>query len=455
MREGCDETMVRRFCERRRVCGVVVIRVAWVLLSGWLAAGRAGGAEPVWLKAGPMLGHVGPDEARVWVKTSGAATVRVICGEDSRLEVATHRAVARADPAEDFSATVRIPELVPGRRYYYRVDVDGEAANVRPYPSFVTAPRVEEEKQVRFGFSSCVGKAGFLDAAAWADMARTNMSFFLMLGDNHYADTAEATGQRAGYLGHRSQPSFVAFGARVPLYGIWDDHDFGVNDSDGTTPGKEIALRTFREHWPNPGFGQPDDPGVYFRFRRGGAEFFMLDGRYHRSPNKAKEDGSKTMLGARQLAWLKEGLKGSTAAVKFVACGSEWQSRSTEDSWTSFQREKADLFGFLRQEGIEGVVFLSGDRHFTAAYQVEGRWLEVTSGPLGSASVKPRDNPEMFLGYGDGRYYSIFDLNTAGSEPELILEVYRVGDGLQTVRKFNWSEITGRASVVKPEKVIP
>lgn len=399
-----------------------------------------------------MLGHVGSDEARIWVKTSGDARVTVEYSEEPTARRPRRERGLRTTAENDHAGTVILRNLRPGTRYHYRVRLDGEIATVRPYPTFETAPLAEDEKRFRFGFGSCVGKAGFLDAAAWADMARTNVHFFLMLGDNHYADTTEPVGQRAGFLAHRSQPSFVAFGSRTPMYGIWDDHDFGPNNSDGTAPGKERALQTFREHFPNPGFGQDDDEGVYFRFRRGDADFFMLDGRYHRTPNKAVDDGTKTMLGAKQLRWLKAGLKASTAKLKFVACGSEWQTRSTDDSWTSFAREKAELFAYVRQEGVEGVVLLSGDRHFTAAYQVEGRWIEVTSGPLGSASVKPRENPEMFLGFGEGRLYTIFQVDTAGTEPELVLEVYRVGDGLVAARKFGWAEITGRAVV---PKVVP
>ena len=104
------------------------------------------------------------------------------------------------------------------------------------------------------------------------------------------------------------------------------------------------------------------------------------------------------MLGAAQLAWLKRELAASDATFKFLASGGEWQSRGREDSWRSFLRERDELFRFIDEQRITGVVLLSGDRHVTAAYQVLGRFVEVTSGPFGAENHEPPYNPdEMFM----------------------------------------------------------
>jgi alkaline phosphatase D len=303
---------------------------------------------------------------------------------------------------------------------------------------------------MRIAFGSCVGKEGWLDAAAWADLeARTNVDLILMLGDNHYANTTDPIKQRAAFVAHRRNPGFAALTQRTPVYAIWDDHDFGPNDSDGTVKGKERALQTFKEFFANPASGEPDNPGVYFKLTRGDIDFFMLDDRYHRSPNKAKDDGSKTMLGAKQLAWLERELLASRATIKFIATGGEWQAHSQQDSWASFLRERNQIFDFLAMHDIRNVVLLSGDRHFTALYSVENRFIEVTSGPLGSPNAKLSKTPpaEMLSGYDHGKMYCIWDVDTTAPEPRLTLEMYEAGAGLLEKRLFTWAEVTGAAKI--------
>ena len=48
------------------------------------------------------------------------------------------------------------------------------------------------------------------------------------------------------------------------------------------------------------------------------------------------DNGTKTMLGECQMAWLKDGLKASNAKIKIIASGSEWQRNSHADSWSSY-----------------------------------------------------------------------------------------------------------------------
>jgi alkaline phosphatase D len=293
-----------------------------------------------------------------------------------------------------------------------------------------------------------VGRSGVLTAAIWAEMsARTRFDLLLMLGDNHYADSTAPEPQRRAYYDHRQALGYAEITRRVPTYAIWDDHDYGPNDSGASAEGKEISLRTFQQFWANPGYGQSDDPGIYYKFSRGEIDFFMLDSRYHRSPNRMVDDGTKTMLGPRQLAWLKRELLASRAKVKFIACGSEWEPNGHQDSWTSFPRERDEIFGFMRDHDLQGIILLSGDRHFTGAYQIGGRFIEVTSGPLGSPTTNGINKPDMFLNLVQGTMCSVFDVDTSGPEPQVTLEVYQGGRGRIHERTFTWDEINGRTKI--------
>jgi len=412
----------------------------------------ASSAEPASLDFGPMLGHVGPTETRIWVKAAAkpdgkdTAKRNVAIRYSTRPDLSDGRTV-RGRPLEgpEFLGQINLTGLKPATRYYYSVRVDGEAVTANPPRSFQTSPADGTRGQFRFAFISCLGRKGSDAAAAWGDLAaRTPIDLLLFLGDNHYADTTEPAKQRTAYYEHRSAAGFRDISGRVPSYAIWDDHDFGPNNSDSTSAGREISFQTFKEFWANPGFGQRDDPGVYFKFTRGDVDFFMLDVRYHRSPNVAPDGENKTMLGAAQLAWLKRELLASKATIKFLASGSEWQSNGSDDSWSRFNRERMDLLNFIQDKGIKGVILLSGDRHFTATYQVLGKFVEVTSGPFGSLnSTRSQPTAEAFYFQNTGKLYCVFDVDTTGVEPKITLEVYRAAEGLIQKGEFTWNEILG------------
>lgn len=402
-----------------------------------------------YLELGPLLGDVTATGAKVWLKASGAGLLSVAVGRAADLSDREGFKAPKLEAASFFSASVRLKDLEPATKYYYAVLMDGELVTPRPYPSFTTAPLEGASGRQRFAFASCVGHSGFDSAAAWADLAtRTNFDALLMLGDNHYGDTSDPAKHLAMLGVQRRLPGYAEISRRVPQYAIWDNHDYGPGPTDKRAPGKGESLRAFQMLWPNPAFGEADNPGVYFKFTRGDIDFFMLDGRYHRDPDNAPDDGTKTHLGEKQLAWLKRELLASKAKVKVLATGGEWQMHGQAASWSSFPRERADLFKFIEDNKITGLLLLSGDRHFTAAYQVAGKFLEVTSGPIGSKNVEPRPTPEMWWSGGKtGRFYCVFDVDTAPEKPRVTLEIYRAVEGLALRREFTWEEVTGETKL--------
>lgn len=432
---------------QKRVAGVAVfcfLLAAAAGFTGGKACAQNAPPNAPYIDQGPMVGHVEPNSARIWVRATGEAPLALRIGKQADLGDGRTVAGPRLQAGADFAGHVAVADLEPSTRYYYAPLLDGQPSVTRPYPSFVTAPPASAPLKMRFAFGSCVGRRAADPAAAWGDMAaRAQFDLLLMLGDNNYADSTDPVVQRAFYREQRSVAGFREVTRRTPTYGIWDDHDYGPNDSDGTAPGKERSLQTFQQLWANPSYGQADDPGIYSKFSRGDVEFFLLDDRYHRSPNKAPDDGTKTMLGVKQLAWLKRELLASKAKIKFVASGSEWQINGHADSWTSFDRERRDIWKFIADNKIQGVMLLSGDRHFTGGYQINGQLIEITSGPLGATNYPSIPLPEMFLNYGEGKLYCIFDVDTRTPQPTVALEVYRAGAGLIETRRFTWDEING------------
>ena len=155
---------------------------------------------------------------------------------------------------------------------------------------------------------------------------------------------------------------FIQYISPFPFYHVWDDHDFGVDSADKTFPGKQDALKAFREYFPTPAL--PSTDGIWHSFRYAQAEFFMLDLRSQRDPNSMPDGPNKSILGADQKAWLKAALSSSTARWKFLLSTVPFNPGSKpKDSWAAFQTERREIVDFINQNDITGVLVISGDLH--------------------------------------------------------------------------------------------
>lgn len=410
---------------------------------------------PPYLLAGPQLGHVAHDHALLWIRATASAPWKVILSEVEN-PTATREFVGPALAAETaLSAIVKLDGLKPSTRYFYEVVLGDRPQTARPLPVFSTAPEANQPIKLRIALGSCVGDTLASAAPSWAELAaRQTMKpeqgafdLLLMLGDNHYANTTETEKLRVYYTAHRLTSGWRELASQSPIYAIWDDHDYGPNNSDSTQAGKENSLRIFKEYWANPACGESGNPGCYYTFTRGDVQFFMLDCRYHRSPNKQLDGAEKTMLGAKQLEWLKRELLASKARIKLLATGSEWETFSSDDSWARFLTERDAFFAWIEEQKIEGIILLSGDRHFSSAYHVKGKYIELSGGPFGSNNATLKPNPERFTGWDEGRLWWVLDLDTTKPEPAVAAELWQAGGGRLERRVFTWNQVNGREKI--------
>lgn len=206
---------------------------------------------------------------------------------------------------------VALTGLQPGTEYYYRPLVDGRPGKymeTSPAFRFRTAPGEGRAARFRVAFGSCCRWQEFPVQPIWRALEQWEPDLFLWLGDNIYADTLEPEIMSDLYKIQRSVPEYRDFGSRVPQLATWDDHDWGLNNHDRELPIAEQSLALFQRFWANPGYGTSQVPGVFFQHHWGGVDFFMLDNRYHRSPNEDPDGPEKTMLGeANCIPWSGEG----------------------------------------------------------------------------------------------------------------------------------------------------
>lgn len=316
---------------------------------------------------GPMVGVVTPDEITIWGRLSGAYTGEI--EYDISIDFPQPSSLALSATKEnDYTLKWTLKGLRPDTRYYYRFKVEGKRPRYQRglLPFFAeTAPAEGANLRFRIAFGSCPRYQLDREQGIWSTILQSEPDLFFWLGDNIYGDSLDPDILAEEYRRQRDVATLQPMIRSVPQLAVWDDHDFGLNDYDRRHPRKAEALEVFERYWANPAYGLPETPGVFFEYSYGGVDFFFLDCRYYRDPNKEPDHPGKTFLGTGQREWLQEALLRSEAPFKVLISGSGWSKGKGPggDSWASYLHERDALFDFIRDNQVSGVVLLSGDTH--------------------------------------------------------------------------------------------
>lgn len=385
--------------------------------------------------SGPLVGHVTSDQAALWmhIPTEASATISHYAnGEnppDEPRKLTSPEKVIAKSPGKPVGIT--LTKLTPNTLYHYEIKVDSEADPTWA-GSFTTAPKPATPSAFRMVLTSCM-KTG-QPATSWSLLQAQKPAFHLTLGDTHYADTTNPDIQLQHHLRYRSQPEFASVIRKIPTYAMWDDHDYGPNNSDGTAKGKEQSLANWNQVWANPRTGTDSTPGAFFKFSWGEVDFFVVDGRYHRSPDNDPDDENKRMLGDAQFAWLLGGLKSSKAKFKVIASGSTLH-HSKSDGWRIYTFSRHRLFDSLKEHDISGVIYLSGDIHQSHVWEHEESdrvgypLVEVISSGIANSKTLS---------------FATIDFDTTRDDPTIQVRIIH-GDGtVKDDRTWTLSELSGR-----------
>ena len=277
---------------------------------------------------------------------------------------------AQAGPSpEGDVVTFRADGLRPGTRYSYTLRRgthadEGRRGEVSTLPSGPSS--------FTLAFSSCarIGSNGeVFDRIREADPL-----LYLITGDFHYQNiSANDPGAiRSAYDRSLATPGQQALYLGAPIVYTWDDHDFGGDGSDRTTPAREAVQAVYRDYVPH--YDLPAGAGagpIYQAFTVGGVRFIVTDGRSERDPAGEPDGAGKSMLGQAQKEWFKaEVLAARESAALIVWVNSvPWiaQPAPGADHWGAYATERRELSDFLMANGIDNLVMLSGDAHMLAA----------------------------------------------------------------------------------------
>jgi len=427
------------------------------------------GKQRIQVSYGVRAGDVIQGRAMVWSRADRPARLLVDIATNSRFDNARQFRGAVALAESDYTAKLDVNDLPDDQQLFYRVvfeDVADPRIESEPIIGmFKTVPT--QTRDVRFAWSGDVAGQGWGinpdigGMRIFETMRQAEPDFFIHSGDSIYADnpipaeqmlpdghrwknlTTEGKSKVADTLqDYRSNHAYNLlddnlrrFNATVPMYAQWDDHEvynnwspgehLPVDDPHAVKSANLLAARSqraFGEYMPiRPINGNPDR--IYTRFPYGPTmTLFRLDMRSYRGTNsenkQTKRSSEAAYLGDKQLLWLKQALRGSTATWKIIAADMPlglivtdqkqpivtYENSSNGDGPPlGRELEIVDLLRFIKHNKIKNVVWLTADVHYTAAHYYDpdraqfqdfAPFWEFVTGPLnaGTFGPNPLDN---------------------------------------------------------------
>jgi len=413
--------------------------------------------------SGPMLGPVELRDAKIWLEVSKEVkSVSIDFNVKGRSAARTIH--YQGELGKEFNPIIiTIGGLHFNTTYNYRVWIDGKPARVhgefttkdlwqwrKPPPefSFLTGSCSYFNEPVYDRPGTPYGK----DSSIFQAMAKERSAFMLWLGDAWYTREVDYYSEWGlWYRAHRDRsiPVMQPFLKAMPQVAVWDDHDYGPNNIGSNYVLKEVSRSIWKNYWCNPSYGE-NGQGTYTMMSWGDVDLFLTDGRWWRSPDWMKDsvngrpNPEKQMLGRQQMDWLKNSLLYSNAPFKIIVSGSQvLNTVSPYDKLLDFPTEYAELMNFLHDNKINGVLFLTGDRHHSEIIKTHrsGTYplFDITVSPLTSGTHAfggpEKNNPFRVLGIDEKQNYAKFVFTGPRGDRKLSVQFF----GVKGEKLGDWS----------------
>jgi len=349
-----------------------ITRKEFVALGGALGAALSVGV------ALPKVAAAGTPDAidEVWsdpasdttivaaARSLGTAPVRLEVSESSDFAASTFHPEQDVSPDAQGHAKVTATGLKPNTQHYYRWRSNGALA-ARAEGRCKTLATSGVPTSFRFVSLSCVRTAAN-DVYFASHLAQLDSAFTLFSGDFYYEklgqDTSLAKTFRDNWHRPHTRSNRAAWLKGQGHKIVWGDHDYLGNNSDGTSPNGNIARDVYRQVVPHSPLPRAGDIGR--SFASGRVRFFLIDPQSNRSPSRATDDSTKTMLGAEQKSALKAWLLEYKDHPKVIESPLPWHATSANgDDWGSYSTERAEIVRYCEDNGIGNIVVICHDMH--------------------------------------------------------------------------------------------
>ncbi len=358
--------------------------------------------------------------------------------DDSSFRRIVRRGVTYAEAAFGHSVHCDLAALEPDREYWYRFRA-GEARS--PVGRTRTAPAAGAPLQrLRLALASCqMYEHGYY--AAWRRIAEDGTDLVVHVGDYIYEVSwgqkrirAHGSGEcytladyRARHALYKLDADLAAAHAACPWVLTWDDHEVDNDYADDVSEHNDdprlflgrraAAYQAYYEHLPLPRSAAPVGPFMRLYAALGFGELAslcLLDTRQYRSPHPCPPTGrrgatrldpascpdfrdpARSMLGARQEAWLGAQLARARARWNLVAQSLVMAhnnelpapaQRYWTDAWSGYPEARARLLAQIESARSRNPVVLGGDIHAFVASTLHRRADDPSSPPVAAEIV--------------------------------------------------------------------
>ena len=203
----------------------------------------------------------------------------------------------------------------------------------------------------------------------WAQAEKSNCDYYFFIGDAVYADLLWLYGPSyywSRFVNTREDVPFYHWKNLKPVLSVWDDHDFGKNNSDGTYKYKDQAFHTYKAFFAQ----EPDNKNLYdgyansFFFSAFGQNFAFFDSRYYRGLTNA--DGTSSFLGTDQINWMTKALKSRPDRPTLIMEGSPYYAGVEKGgSYSTVNAPELEYFMKQMKSLNAPCIFAGGDLHLT------------------------------------------------------------------------------------------
>ena len=246
----------------------------------------------------------------------------------------------------------------------------------------------------------------------WDNIIENKPIAWIWMGDNIYGDSYDMEVLKTKYDVQKQRPSYQHLIKNTSIYGIWDDHDFGINDGGKEYTMKDESKRLMLEFLDIPRSEEVwERKGAYqsHLIEKSGIKIklILLDTRYFRdsiinnpdAPPRYLPNNEGTILGDEQWSWLEKQLTMSTADIHLIGSSIQLIPEEQEyEKWGNFPKERQRFFDLIVKTSPARPIILSGDRHIAEFSKIE---LEGLDYPLyeftssGLTHTWSRNEPEV------------------------------------------------------------
>ena len=411
-----------------------------------------------------MLGPVEFRDAKVWIEVSPEVKSVSLQYKKKGITNTVKTILYKGELGNEFNPIqFTVGGLDINTTYEYKIQINGKGTN---YGGEFTTKDLWQWRKDPPDFSFLTGSCAYfnepiydrpgkpygLDSSIFESMAKEKAAFMLWLGDNWYTREVDFYSEWGlWYRAHhdRAQPVLQNFLKSMPHYSTWDDHDYGPNDIGKNYILKNTSRDIFMKYFCNPSYGE-NGQGIYTMTSWSDVDVFITDDRWFRSDDGMKDsingkpNPEKRMLGEQQMEWLKNSLLYSTATFKIIAIGTQVLNPiSNLEKMRDFPVEYDELLNFIKDNKINGVLFLTGDRHHSEIIKTErpGTYTlyDITVSSLTSGTTvfggAEKNSPYRIFGLEGKQNYAKFSYTGKPKERKLVVEFF----GVKGERLGDWS----------------